>query len=275
MVCLLVAWAASRASAQQTLHVYPSGPIYSFRWDLLELALAHCKGDGAVQLAPYREEITQSRSVALVQSGAIDVIALGINADREASLLPIRIDILKGIIGFRVFLIRAADQGRIARMDVADLRRELTFGLERDWADLPVMVANGFAVETAVRYEDLFRMLSAGRFDAFPRGLNEANRDLEAHRLSYPDLALEPGKAMYFPYPVYFWVSRKNPELAQRIECGLRQALADGSFRKLFLFSFSKEISALKKSPRQVLLLPNPLMPEGTPQPDTSWWWQR
>lgn len=274
LTCLLSGWAGGLSAAEHPLRTFPTGSIYEFRWKLLELVLAHGQDGESYRLVPYGEDITQNRSVLLVQSGAIDVIALGTNADREARLLPIRIDILKGIIGYRVFLIRASDQARIAGMDDARLKRELTFGLVSDWADLPIMVADGFAVETASHFENLFEMLAAGRFDAFPRGLNEATRDLAEYQGRYPGLALESSKALYFPYPVYFWVSRERPELARRIERGLRLALADGSFHDLFVTYYSKEIALMRRGRRHVLRLPNPNLPPGTEPPETRWWWQ-
>lgn len=259
-----------------TVRYFPVGPIYEYRWKLLELALSHTQGpaNAPMRLQPFTEDITQNRGMQLLQSGAIDVIALGTNAEREARMLPIKIDILRGMVGYRLLVIRGADQARITRMDESTLRKELVFGLNSQWADLPVMRANGLTVETSSSYENLFSMLDAGRFDAFPRGLNEAARELEDRRQSFPKLAVEQSKALFFPYPVYFWVSRENPALARRIERGLTAALADGSFRKLFESYHASEIDMLARSKRQVIRLANPLLPPGTPEPDTRWWWR-
>jgi len=270
-VCLLLGWAGPLAAAERVIRYFPVGEIYAYRWKLLELALA--RAGAAYRLEPLNDDITQARSFPLLRSGALDVVALGTTAEREAGALPVRIDILKGIIGYRVFLIRGADQARIARMDDAAMRRELAFGLQRGWADLPVMVAAGFAVETAAHYENLFKMLVAGRFDAFPRGLNEAYRDLAAYGEIYPPLALERTRALYYSYPVYFWVSRDRPGLARDIERGLKLALADGSFRRLFRSCHAREIALMSQTRRHVLVLDNPFLPAGTPKLDTSWWW--
>ncbi len=116
-------------------------------------------------------------------------------------------------------------------------------------------------------------MLAAGRFDAFPRGLNEAQRELDTRRQDYPQLAVEKSKALFFAYPVYFWVRQENTALAQRITLGLQRALADGSFRRLFESYHAHEIAALKQDKRHVIRLDNPLLPAGTPAVDTRWWW--
>ncbi len=262
----------SLACTGETLRYFPAGAIYEYRWKLLELALAHTSGE-PVQLQAYAEEVTQNRGMLLLQSGAIDVIALGTNAERESRMRPIKIDILRGIVGFRVFVIRSADQARIAAMDAGALRQQLTFGLNRQWADLPILQGNGFSVVTSTGYENLFSMLAAGRFDAFTRGLNEARRELAERQQTYPQLAVEKTKALYFPYPVYFWVNSGNAALAERIERGLRRALADGSFRQLFVNYHAAEIAQLARERRQILRLPNPILPAGTTESDTRWWW--
>ena len=271
---LLFGWVGAAMAGETSIRYFPSGPIYEYRWKLLELALAHVKADaGEFRLEPYAEEVTQNRGMLLLQSGAIDVIALGTNDERESRMRPIKIDILRGIVGFRLFVIRAADQGRIAQMDERSLRKQLTFGLNSQWADLPIMRANGFSVITSSTYENLFEMLSAARFDAFPRGLNEARRELDERKQIYPKLAIEQSKALYFPYPIYVWVHKDNVARAKTIERGLQLSLADGSFRKLFESYHAIEIATIRKEKRQVILLDNPVLPAGTAKPETSWWW--
>lgn len=261
-------------SSEAVIRYFPSGTIYEYRWKLLELALTHTNDMAKpLQLAPFTENVTQNRGLSLLESGAIDVIALGTNAEREAQLLPVKIDILRGIVGFRLLVIRAADQERITQMDDASLRKQLMFGLNSQWADLPIMRANGFSVITSSDYENLFVMLAANRFDAFPRGLNEARRELDERKQNYPQLAIEKSRALYFPYPVYFWVNKNNVALAKRIELGLNRSLADGSFRKLFESYHAAEIAAIKKEKRKVILLENTILPAGNAKPDTSWWW--
>ena len=271
---MLPGFAPQVAAVETTIRYFPVGPIYEYRWKLLDLALSRTQNaDESIKLVPFAEDVTQNRGVQLLQSGAIDVIALGTNAERESQMRPIKIDILRGIVGFRIFVIRAADQARIARLDENALRKQLSFGLNSQWADLPIMRANGFTVETSTSYENLFGMLVAGRFDAFPRGLNEAARELEERKQIYPQLAVEQTKALFFPFPIYFWVSKENTALAQRIESGLKLSLADGSFRKLFESYHASEIVLLAKAKRQVIHLKNPILPAGSPEADTRWWW--
>ena len=276
MACAASLCALPASAAETLIRYFPSGPIYEYRWKLLDLALAHTRESGeSIRIIPYAEDTTQNRAVSLLQSGAIDVIALGTNEERESKILPVKIDILRGIVGFRVFLIRSADQARISQMDDVSLRKQLTLGLNSQWADLAVLRANGFSVTTSSGYEALFEMLATGRFDAFPRGLNEAQRELDERRQQYPQLAVEKTRALYFPYPVYFWVRKDNQALARRIERGLNLSLADGSFRKTFEQYHAAEIATMRQEKRHVLKLASPILPKGAPRPDTSWWWHK
>jgi len=274
IACAAFLWAIQGIAAETLIRYFPSGAIYEYRWKLLELALAHTRESGETfWMVPYAEDTTQNRAVSLLQSGALDVLALGTNEERESKILPVKIDILRGIVGFRVFLIRSADQARISQMDDVALRKQLTLGLNSQWADLAVLRANGFSVATSSSYEALFGMLAAGRFDAFPRGLNEAQRELDERLEQYPQLAVEKTSALYFPYPVYFWVRKDNPALARRIERGLKLSLADGTFRKTFEKYHAAEIATMRQEKRRVLRLASPILPNGSPQPDTGWWW--
>lgn len=280
LIAMTAAWiapaAAQPAPSDTLIRYFPSGPIYEYRWKVLELALNRTRdSEGSFRLQAYAEEITQNRAVQLVQANAIDVVAIGTNAEREQKMLPVRIDILRGLIGYRLLVIRTQEQERIARMDDQTLRKQLIFGLNSQWADLPIMRGNGFSVETSSSYANLFGMLAAGRFDAFPRGLNEAARELEKFKPTFPELTVEQTKALYFPYPIYFWVSQENAALARRIERGLQLALADGSLRKLFETYYATEIASFKATRRQVIYLANPILPSGNAAPDTSWWWHK
>jgi hypothetical protein len=70
-----MAWAAplqTGASGPVSIQYFPVGPIYEYRWKLLELALAHSAAketNDPVRLVPYAEDITQNRGMQLLQSG--------------------------------------------------------------------------------------------------------------------------------------------------------------------------------------------------------------
>lgn len=272
--CLLVVASLASANPIATIRVYPNSPLYSYRWKLLQLALEHTRPhNGPFQLQAYNRELSQSRSILMLQNGDIDVLALPSSPEREAKLRPVRIDILRGILGYRVLLIRKDEQPRFNALDPESLHNKITLGFNSQWADLAILEKNGFKVVTSYNYDGLFAMLAAGRFDAFPRGINEAPGELKKFRTFYPNLALERSLALFVDFPVYFWVSRDNPQLAMRIEQGLRLALADGSFKALFLQEHAAVIAQIAHENRRVIRLHNSTLSSGFAHSDTSWWW--
>ncbi len=73
-------------------------------------------------------------------------------------------------------------------------------------------------------------MLSRGRFDAFPRALHEPWGEVKGRE----DIAVESSLLIKYSAPIYFFVNNHNEQLALRIESGLKLAIEDGSFDKLF-----------------------------------------
>jgi hypothetical protein len=104
LICLLAAIPAQ--AADNVIRYYPSGSIYTYRWALLKLALDHVEklDHRHYELVPLNDKVTQWRAEQLLSSGKVDVVAFAPNAQREKLLQPVRLDILKGIIGYRVFL---------------------------------------------------------------------------------------------------------------------------------------------------------------------------
>ena len=272
LLCPALAHAASTV-----LHYYPSGSIYTYRWALLQLALDHVekRDHQHYQLQPLNDNVTQWRAESMLENGELDIVAFGSTPQREQKLLPVRMDILKGILGYRVFFVRKQDVPRIKAMTAQQFRQQLRVGLNSQWADYPIMKNNGYQLVASVNYDSLFDMLAAGRFDVFPRGLNEVGSEMQEQLPRHPELTLEGSKAVYFPFPIYFWVNKKQEALAHRIQQGLKLAEQDGSFKALFLRSHADAIRLLNESNWKTTLINNTELPPGNAKPDTSWWWKR
>ncbi|HEY7886527.1 MAG TPA: transporter substrate-binding domain-containing protein, partial [Cellvibrionaceae bacterium] len=97
--------------------------------------------------------------------------------------------------------------------------------------DARVLQANNLPHVTGPRYDALFRMLKAGRFDYFPRGLYQIKNELN----TYADwgFTIVPNLALHYPNAIYFFVAKDNNALAERIAKGVHIAKADGSFDAL------------------------------------------
>ncbi|RBH45945.1 hypothetical protein C3F00_037375, partial [Pseudomonas sp. MWU13-2860] len=107
------------------------------------------------------------------------------NRDYERRYLPVRIPIDRGLLGYRVLLIRAARQPEFAKVTtLAELRRFSIIQGE-GWGDIAVLRRAGLKVETDSSYDGLFRMLDRGLGDAFSRGVTEVEREIRDYRPQY------------------------------------------------------------------------------------------
>lgn len=253
-------------SEKDTRHIY--------RIKLLELALSRTvKEYGAYRIEYSSEKMSQSRAVAMIKSNSgVDIVALPTSKHREAELHPVRIPILKGLLGYRIFIIRSGDRDKFRNIkNLEDLRR-LSAGSGHDWLDSDILAENGLNVVKSSNYEGLFMMLRTKRFDYFPRGINEAFEEVESRQDKFRDIEVEKRLALHYPFPVYFFVRKDNVKLAQRIEKGLKMSIADGSFRKLFDSYNGEYIRKSGIKNRIIIRLKNPLLPEETPLENKKFW---
>ncbi|WP_374562317.1 hypothetical protein [Ideonella sp.] len=269
------AWAAPASPAVQTI-VYPRSETFvdprdDYPVELLALALR--KADKAVELKPNPIFMLQVRQIVeLEQGNSLDVIWTMTSIEREKTLLPVRVPIDRGLLGWRLLLVRSQSLPRFAGLSTAQQLKPLRAGQGFDWPDTAILRSAGFEVDESVRYSDIFLKLSGGRIDYFPRSVQEIWGELAAH--SGSAFAVEPSLALHYPAAMYFFVNRQNTALAADIQLGLERALADGSFEALFQRHFGAALKRAELDKRRVLELGNPLLPPETPLGNRKLWYQ-
>lgn len=257
---VIYSWAESRA--QDERGHYPVA--------LLTLALQ--KAGGTYDPHPAKHDLTQDRTLRHVElQRELDITWTLTTPEREARLLPIRIPIDRGLLGWRLLLINKSDVNFFAGINSAQQIKQLLAGQEQDWPDYKILLHNNFKVTPTTNYEGLFLMLKRGRIRYFPRAATEILPEIHAH----PQLpmAIAPRWALYYPAPVYFFVNKQRPELAAAIEKGLLIAIADGSMQTLFNQHFSEHITQLDLQHRELILLDNPLLSADTPLDNAALWY--
>ena len=233
----------------------------------------------AIQRSGARYDLVESQR-AMVQGRVMRELAEGLgdpdiawamtSPEREAELLPIRVPVDRGLIGYRLALVRAADAERWREVHhLADLA-PYTAGQGHDWPDTDILRANGLRVQTSSRYETLFDMLRLGRIDYFPRSVIEID-DEAATPLAH-DLVIEPHVLLRYPAASYLFVRPNRPQLAEDLARGLEVAVADGSFQRLFQRHFGDLIARHRLNQRRTLTLRNPLLPPATPLQRHALW---
>jgi ABC-type amino acid transport substrate-binding protein len=228
---------------------------------LLDAALRRTEAShGPVRLEPSNERLTELRQFAELNAdrGLLHVTWATPSAQRKTLAQPVRFDTRRGLLGMRVSLInerRLADLAKVT--DLAELRR-FTIGQGLAWPDVDVFQASGLKVFTVSGYENLFRMLLAGRFDLFPRGVGEVFDEFETHHAEMPRLAVEPNLLLVYPYPYHYYFAPSQAALAARVEKGLLAMQADGSFDAHLWRYHGASVARAGFRKRRVLRLQNP-----------------
>ncbi|MFZ6674466.1 substrate-binding periplasmic protein [Undibacterium sp. Xuan67W] len=265
LVSLILCLAAPMQTVAETAKIirYPrvsatADPHVDYVIELLTLAIKH--SGQTFQLVPNADPMQQARAIYEMssKSGTIDVIWTMTTDERETQLLPIRIPIDKGLIGWRISLLSANNAELFREVtSLQDLSR-FSAGQELDWPDVSILRNNGLAVQISTSYEPLFTMLKGGRFNYFPRSVFEINNELNSH----PKLNLTIDKYLVLHYPsaLYFFVTPREPKVAEAIQVGLEEITKNGAFEKTFQKHLSATIRAANIKQRTIIELQNPLL---------------
>jgi hypothetical protein len=276
--CLLAAAAGAWAGPRV---IYPApdetGALYdytvpdSYRLSLLTEALKR-SGRG-YELQPAAVRMPQGRLVRQLKAGLdVDVAWTMTSIEREQDLQPIRIPLYKGLIGWRLLLVRSADLPKFAAIRTAAQLKALVAVQGEDWPDTAILRAAGFEVRTALHHAPLFSMLAGGRGDFFPRSVFEIWKEADLYR----DLGLvvEPTLALRYRAASYFFVREGNDQLAHDIQAGLEAMIADGAFDRIFHHYHDAALRLARLGGRRILDLPNPELPRETPLARKALWYR-
>ena len=237
--------------------------------ELLKLALSKARTEYRVTYPTV--SMSQNRQIVELEAGRmIDVAPLPSSSDREARLLPIRIPLNKGLLGWRLGLVRKGDTHRVEQVKTLTDLRGVRLAQGQDWPDTQILMGNGLEVIKGSNYEGLFKMLESQRFDYFPRSVMEIWDEQAAHANT---LEIEPHLALHYFYDSYFFVHKHNTKLAADITEGMEKAIADGSFDKLFDEHWGERVRKARLNERRVIELRNPLLTPETPSDRRELWY--
>jgi hypothetical protein len=238
---------------------------------LLRMALE--RSGQAYALQPTSVMMRQNRALAELQAGrVVDVLWTMTSQQRERDLLPVRIPLDMGLIGWRLLLIRKRDAARFGAIRQAAELQALDALQGHDWPDTEILRANHYKVQTASDYAGMFKMLESGRVDYFPRAVFEVWH--EAAAFADQGLVVAPGLALHYPSAFYFFVKKSNTALAAALQHGLEQMLADGSYTRVFQDYFGDMITRSALEKRRVFELHNGLLSAAMPLARREFWYR-
>ncbi|MBB5203366.1 hypothetical protein HNQ51_000659 [Inhella inkyongensis] len=251
----------------------PEDELYP--WVLLRAALA--ASGVTFRLEPSSSVMVQSRFLRELEigSGEVDVGWTMTSAERERSLLPVRVPIFRGLYGWRLLFLRpgmpAVQREALARARTVKDLQPFRFVQGEDWADTQVLRANGLNVLTSTHHDHLFSLLAQGKADLFPRAAAEIwwEKDRRGEALE-----VEPNLVLRYPAAIYFFVSPGRHALAAALERGLRALARQGEFERLFKRHLSEALDRSGLQQRRVIELHNPLLSPQTPLKDAALWYR-
>ncbi|MEO3677985.1 substrate-binding periplasmic protein [Rheinheimera fenheensis] len=272
-LAFLLLFTALRCSADAVIYSWPAtmldDPRGHYPIALLHLALE--KAGSHYHPIPSKRDQAQWRTLRQLESGnGMDVVWTFTSVEREEKLLPVRIPIDRGLLGWRLLLIRQQDSERFKNITTSEQLQGLRAVQGHDWPDFAILQHNQFDVIPSTFYAGMFAMLQLGRVDYFPRSLTEIPSELHS-KASYR-LTIADNLVLHYPAPLYYFVHPSRPQLAQAIEQGLRQAMADGSMQQLFLQHFADAIAQARLTERRIIRLENPFLHPDTPLNNHSLW---
>ncbi len=268
LTCLLLA--SLDVQAKPLRMVDGSDGIAGYAKGLLKLALS--KIPEQYEWDESTPSNTEARIIQMLEDNQLDIVWYASTREFEERMLPIRIPIYRGLLGYRVFMIKKGTQHKFDGVRTLEDLRRFTLGQGRFWADTDILIANDLQVVKVLKYDSLFYMLDGDRFDAFPRGVHEPWAEIQRH----PNLALDVEQNILISYtnPFYFFVNKANTELARNLERGLRMAIEDGSFNDYFMNDPTVRDVLNKANLKNRIIIPlkNPALPELTPVDDRALW---
>ena len=256
-VCPVLTVAAVGDAIEVVYPRMPERPVDGYAFQLLKAALEASGRPHTLRLT--QEPLPSMRAFRNLQSGAFNVMDTGAapNVALKARILPFPLDL--GLSGYRQMLVR---RDRVAQLrglgELRDLKR-LSFGQGPDWVDAYVLRAAGLRVVEA-EFMSLFRMLEAGRFDAFPLGVDEAALQLERNHQVAPSAVVLDEWGLHYRFARVFAVRQGDDTLFETLHEGLSRIHASGRARAILArdAQIGPVLDGRRKLPAQVIEIANP-----------------
>ena len=254
---------SAQTAASMVVRYYNRGEAdahHAYKFELIEKALKITRPEyGDYLIEPYRLHPSAKRQPVMMSEGKqLNLIWASPGTHHtQGDVVAIPIDISKGFLGYRVCLITNNTPPFNSVKHLEDLRN-IRIGQNKDWADTRIYQHNGIQPVSAFSYEGLFDMLSHDRFDCLALGANEVMLAYRAKKTTYTSLKVDSQLLIAYQYPLYFYVSKKFTDLAERIESGLKKLQKNGEFDQLFNKHFGNDIKALALDQRKIICLQSP-----------------
>ncbi|MFZ6691089.1 substrate-binding periplasmic protein [Undibacterium sp. SXout20W] len=257
-----IALMSNDASSSETIY-YPRStakidPHIDFILEILNTALREFPGK--YQPVPSAAAYPQTRSIneAISPYGQIDLVWTMSTNERETKLIPIRIPLDKGLLGWRIAFVNDKNKDILSQVKSLNDLKKFDAGQVHDWPDTEILQNNMLNVVSSSTYEAMFKMLAANRFDYSPRAIFEIWGELASH--SSMPIFIDTHIVLHYPTAFYFFVSPRKPVFANDLKLGIERIITNGQFEKIFQKYQRDAIQKADIKHRTVIELRNPLL---------------
>ncbi|TCI02528.1 hypothetical protein EZV61_14340 [Corallincola luteus] len=225
---------------------------------LLQAVIEGC-GSG-YQLERSEISMLQGRAAMEIAEdpGSLSVVWTMTSSERESLLKPVPIPIYRGLLGFRVLVVRRQDLARFSHIRTIEQLKELRAVQGYDWPDIEILRANALPVDGYGTTSEMYRLLKEGFVDYFPRAVIEVDRELEV--LNDDSFAVLPDIALIYPTAGYFFTNHSDIELNTCLTQSMEKMIASGDFMTMFERYFGQSLRRYRYAEMATIVLANPLL---------------
>lgn len=255
---------AAESSMQVRFHKTESlADLTAFHFALVKAALEITRPEfGDYVINPYGLAPNAKRQAMLLTEGKLLNLQWASPGTpiSQAEVIQIPFDFLQGTLGYRVCLINSHARVNLANINNPEGLREIRVGQGYDWVDAEMYRHNQVPVDLYPGLINLVRALGLNRIDCLALGVNEVQFKYEDLKAEYPFLKIDPSLILYYHFPVYFYVSKKHPLLAERMTLGLQKLQESGAYDVLFNEFYARYLKPLHLHDRKIICLVNPYL---------------
>lgn len=279
LILISISYLVHASPEKQLRIVYPEDERYNpethvnirYMRKMLKLALKKSGYTYEILSVPI-STISENRSHLYLKEKRYNVHWMMTSKFHEKELIPVRIPLYKGLIGWRLLFIKATEEGLFARISNIEELKVLRAGLGHDWPDVGIMKNSGFKISPLFSADGRYNFLNLGRCDYFPRSITEIWNEHESAQEN--NIIVEKTIALHYSAAYYFFVAPGETEIANAITRGLHNAIRDGEFEKIFIERFHIDITKSNLKKRKLFKISNPLFDKTNVAAREQLWFQ-
>lgn len=210
--------------------------IHNYYFELLKKVLKVTESKYGKTNIVFSEKMEQGRALVYLKNGkSLDLHWAGTSKKREEELKAIKIPLLKGLLGFRKLIIHKDNLEKFNKINTLDDLRKYKACQGTHWPDTKILENAKIKVVKNTNYEAMFFQIKSKRCDFFPRAIFEASPEVESRKDILPQLMVYKDLALVYDFPMYFFVSKENIDLYERIKEGLTILFQTKEFDKFMM----------------------------------------